>query len=164
MTSVFGETKLRTPNGLVLASTIQPGDQLLSVVLPGLPEEGWTIQDVINWNMENPSFDFSNENLVTTTVLEVISNTTNKIVFINSDAFSATHAILVKRDNVAQMMLSDDVLETDQIWSLQHSGWIPVTAIDKYEAEHVVYSINTEPYDLFFTESMLVHDTRPDIN
>jgi hypothetical protein len=160
--SVFGETKLRTPNGLVLASALQVGDQLTSVILPGLPEEGWTVQDVIDWNLENPTFDFAN-NLVTTTVTEIVTNITNKIVFINGDAFSGQHAILVKRDNIAKMIMSDDVLLTDEIWSLQHNSWVPITALDKYEAENVVYSINTEPYDIFFTESMLVHDTRPDM-
>lgn len=158
--SLFSNTKVRTPNGLVFANQLQVGDELLSVVLPGLSEDGWTPQDIIDWSVDNPMFDLSNT--VTTTVVDIVESTTDKIIFINGDAFSGSHRILVKRDNVAKMMAAEDMLETDMIWSATDNQWITIS-IEVVESPHQIYSINCEPYDVFFTEQMLVHDTRPNI-
>jgi hypothetical protein len=159
--SLYSNTKVRTPNGLVLASQLQVGDQLTSVVLPGLPEDGWTPQDVIDWYVENPNFDLSNT--VTTTIVDIVHSTTDKIFFINGDAFSGSHRIMVNRDNVARMISALDIVDTDLIWSPTDITWVPITSIESYDSTHDIYSVNCEPYDIFFTENMLVHDTRPNI-
>ena len=160
--SLYSNTKVRTPNGLVLASQLQVGDVLTSVVLPGLSEDGWTPQDVIDWNIENPEFDLSNT--VTTTIVDIVHSITDKIFFINGDAFSASHRIMVNRDNVARMISALDIVETDLIWSPTDTAWVAITSLESFDSTHDVYSVNCEPYDIFFTENMLVHDTRPNIS
>jgi hypothetical protein len=160
--SLFGDTKVRTPQGLVLAESLSVGDEVLSVVLPGLPESGWTEADVLAWNLSNPN-ELDLSNTVVTTITEIVSGTSDLLVFINGDGFSGSHGILVQRDGSALFIKAKDILETDMVWSLVENSWVDVSILEKYEAEHQVWSINTEPYDIFFTENMLVHDTRPDM-
>ena len=160
--SLFGDTKVRTPQGLVSAAALSVGDEVLSVVLPGLPESGWTPEDVIAWNLSNPQ-DLDLTNTVVTTVQEIVIGTADLLVFINGDGFSGSHGILVQRNQNALFVRAKDILEDDLVWSLTDDSWKPITSLEKHEAAHQVWSINTEPYDIFFTENMLVHDTRPDV-
>ena len=81
-------------------------------------------------------------------------------VVINGDIFSQYHFVLVKRDGEAKFVMSADVLsETDLVYSYETSTW---ETIDMYEIVPVIHetvSINCEPYDMFFTERMLTHDS-----
>jgi hypothetical protein len=160
--SLFGDTKVRTPNGLVSAESLTVGDEVLSVILPGLPESGWTEADVLAWSLSNPN-ELDLSNTVVTTITEIVGGTSDLLVFINGDGFSGSHGILVQRDGTALFIRAKDIVETDLVWSLSENSWVNVAILEKYEAEHQVWSVNTEPYDLFFTENMLVHDTRPNM-
>jgi hypothetical protein len=62
------------------------------------------------------------------------------------------------------MISALDIVETDLIWSPTDTAWVAITSLESFDSTHDVYSVNCEPYDIFFTENMLVHDTRPNIS
>ena len=66
--------------------------------------------------------------------------------------------MLVKRDNVAKMIASIDLLDTDELWSTDTNTWIPITELIVSYIPHQVVSINCEPYDMFYTDHFLVFD------
>ena len=56
--------------------------------------------------------------------------------------------------------MSADVLsETDLVYSYETSTWEPITMYEVVPVVHETVSINCEPYDMFFTERMLTHDS-----
>jgi hypothetical protein len=80
------------------------------------------------------------------------------VVMIDNETYSGTHHLLAKRDGVAQMILSADLLTTDKLWSTQTNTWIDIVDLVITNVEHQVVSINCEPLDMFFTENFLVYD------
>jgi hypothetical protein len=115
-------------------------------------EDTWEI--IKNWNPEDPSVE-----IVTTKVYQIRKYISDWAVVINYDIFSETHYILVKRDGRAEFLDVLDIVETDLIYSYEDRDWVEIFLLEKIEAPHEVVCINTEPYDVFFTESMLVHDS-----
>jgi hypothetical protein len=53
-----------------------------------------------------------------------------------------------------------EVDETYEIFNYQQMDWIPVVAVDKMFRDMLVYSIDCEPHDIFFTENMLVYNIK----
>jgi intein/homing endonuclease len=49
------------------------------------------------------------------------------------------------------------------IFSYADLGFVNIQSLDIVDYQETVYSINCEPYDNFFTENMLVFDTRDPI-
>jgi sortase (surface protein transpeptidase) len=78
---------------------------------------------------------------------------------INNDLFSNTHYVLVKKGAKALFVLSTEVSMTDKVYNYNTSSWENVTVLQKADIPHEVVSINCEPYDVFYTERMLVHDS-----
>jgi hypothetical protein len=66
--------------------------------------------------------------------------------------------MLAKRDGVAKMILSADLLTTDKLWSTQTNSWTDIVDLVITEIDHQVVSINCEPLDMFFTQDNLVYD------
>jgi len=79
-------------------------------------------------------------------------------VMIGNETYSGTHHMLAKRDGVAQMILSANLLTTDKLWSTQTNTWKDIVDLVITQIEHQVVSINCEPLDMFFTENNLVYD------
>ena len=154
--SIGVDTLIRTPEGLVPAGDLEVGDELISAKIEGFPhmwtEDMWEI--IENWNPENPEIE-----IVTTKVYQIRKYVSDWAIVINYDIFSETHYILIKRDGVANFVDVLDVLETDLIYSYENRDWVEIFLLEKIEAPHEVICINAEPYDVFFTESMLVHDS-----
>jgi hypothetical protein len=154
--SIGVDTLVRTPDGLVPAGDLVVGDELISAKIEGFPhmwtEEMWDI--IENWNPENPEIE-----VVTTTIWQMRRYVSDWAIIINYDIFSETHYILIKRDGRAEFVDVLDVLETDLVYSYEHRDWTEIFLLEKIEAPHEVVCINTEPYDVFFTENMLVHDS-----
>jgi hypothetical protein len=48
---------------------------------------------------------------------------------------------------------------TDKVYNYNTSSWEDITVLKKADIPHEVVSINCEPYDVFYTERMLVHDS-----
>jgi hypothetical protein len=155
--SVSVSTLVRTTSGLVRAENLNVGDVLLSADLEGFPYtpgEG-VLQEALAWRSDDP-----NLNIVNTTIVEIIKRTGNKAVIINGDIFSQFHWILVRRDGVTQFVVSENVLEgVDYIFDIDSNAWEIVDLFEVIEVNHETISLNCEPYDMFFTEKMLTHDS-----
>lgn len=150
-------TLVRTPQGLVSATDLSVGDKLLSADIQGFPYDNitYTEQDAINWQGEN-----SNINIVETEIVDIRRSISKFAVVINGDLFSDTHYVLAKRDGVEKFIMSINIDSTDLVWSYVDNSWKPITMLEKVEVDHEVVSIDCEPYDIFFTENMLTHDSR----
>jgi phage tail sheath protein FI len=149
-------TLVRTPDGLVVAGALEVGDVLLSADIQGFPYEdlpGSTLA-AINWSDKNPDIK-----TVETTVISIVKRTAPSGVMINNDLFSNTHYVLVKKGAKALFVLSTEVSMTDKVYNYNTSSWENVTVLQKADIPHEVVSINCEPYDVFYTERMLVHDS-----
>ena len=155
--SVNVSTMVRTSDGLVLAESIKPGDKLLSADISGFPYESYpqAIDNALDWVEANPQI-----NIVETTVVSVVKAISPIVVAINNDLFSETHYILVKRNGEAQFIRSLSVENTDMVYDYAIMDWTPITLLEKVTVDHQVVSIDCEPYDMFFTERMLTHDSR----
>lgn len=155
--SVGVSTLIRTPSGLVRAENLNVGDVLLSADLEGFPYnpgEGVTEQ-ALAWTSENPNINFVN-----TTIVGIRRRIGNKAIIINGDIFSQYHWILVKRDNVVKFVLSENIVEnSDYIFDVDTNTWNIVDLFETIEVNHETISIDCEPYDMFFTEKMLTHDS-----
>ena len=155
--SVNVSTLVRTPSGLVRADNLNVGDVLLSADLDGFPYnpgEGVT-EEALAWTSENP-----NINLVNTTIVGIRRRVGDKAIIINGDIFSQYHWILVKRDNVVKFVLSENIVEnSDYIFDADTNTWEIVDLFETIEVNHETISIDCEPYDMFFTEKMLTHDS-----
>ena len=155
--SVGVSTLIRTPSGLVRAENLNVGDVLLSADLEGFPYnpgEGVTEQ-ALAWTSENPNINFVN-----TTIVGIRRRIGNKAIIINGDIFSQYHWILVKRDNVVKFVLSENIVEnSDYIFDVDTNTWDIVDLFETIEVNHETISIDCEPYDMFFTEKMLTHDS-----
>ncbi len=156
--SVGIATLVRTPDGLIKAGDLQVGDQLLSVNIEGFPYEN-TGQSLVSlmesWSENNP-------NIIpeVTTVVNLYKTQSAFAVVINEDVFSQYHYILIQRDGVAKFETSVNVNpETDLVYSYENSGWESVYLYEVVPVAHDIISINCEPYDMFFTERMLTHDS-----
>jgi hypothetical protein len=149
-------TLVRTPEGLVVAGALEVGDILLSADIEGFPYEdlpGSTLA-AINWSDKNPSIK-----TVETTVISVVKRTASSGVMINNDLFSDTHYVLVRKGAKALFVLSTEVVMTDKVYNYSTSSWEDIRVLQKADIPHEVVSIDCEPYDVFYTEHLLVHDS-----
>ena len=155
--SVGITTLVRTTDGLVKAGDLRVGDTLLSASIEGFPyegEEGITAQ-AIAWSDNNP-------NIIpeVTTIANLYKTQSAFAVVINEDIFSQYHYILIQRNGVSKFETSVNIIkETDLVYSYDTSSWEPIYLYEIVQAPHDIISINCEPYDMFFTERMLTHDS-----
>jgi hypothetical protein len=154
--SVNVNTLVRTKDGLVAASDLKVGDKLLSADVESFPYDNLaaTDMDLINWTAENPYV-----NLVETEIVGLRYRTAKWAVLVDSDIFSDTHYIMVKRGEETSFVKSLDLDPRDLIWSYVERTWLPISILEKVDVNHEVVSIDCEPYDIFFTERMLTHDS-----
>lgn len=153
--SLGPNTLVLTTQGLTAARDIQVGDTLVSVNLPGLGD-GFGINAITDWSTTDTNFDFSQT--TTTTVTNVLTTTVNVSVLVNGELFSGTHYMLSKREGVAKMIATQDLLLTDELWSTANNSWVAIDQLIIKDLSHEVISINCEPYDMFFTDNFLVYD------
>lgn len=155
--SVSVTTLIRTPSGLVSAESLNIGDILLSANLEGFPYnpgEG-IVEEAFSWTSDNP-----NLNIVNTTIVGITRRISEKAVIVNGDIFSDWHWILVKRDGITKFVRSEDIIEgTDYIFDVDSNSWEIVDLFEVIQVGHETVSIDCEPYDMFFTEKMLTHDS-----
>lgn len=155
--SIYLDTLVRTPEGLVPAGNLQVGDVLISADIAGFPYD-WTegMGDAFSWESADPQIT-----LTETTIQDIKLRTADYAIVINGDIFSNSHYILIKRDGVARFVLVEDVVDTDQVYDYDLGQFSDIELIGRIDEQREVVSINTEPYDIFFTENMLVHDSNP---
>ena len=147
----------KVPEGLTLAHNLSVGDILYSADIEGLDlTSGQTLAGYFsNWSVKNPVINTNYE----TTIVSLSARIVDKVVVINGNKYSYSHYILVKRDGISKFVKVYDVLDTDMIYSPMFDDWQPVIDLKTIEGNELVISINTEPYDVFFTDNAIVHDS-----
>ena len=149
-------TLVRTAKGLVPAWELKVGDKLLSADIDTFPYNNLltTDMELIDWDAQNPQI-----NIVETEIVSLRTRIAKWAIMVDSDMFSDSHYILVKRNNVTKFVKAIDLESTDLIWSISNQNWVSIGLLRKVEVNHEVLSIDCEPYDIFFTERMLTHDS-----
>lgn len=154
--SININTLVRTKDGLVPAFELKVGDKLLSADIETFPYDNLLASnmDLLSWKAQNPHI-----NLVETEIVSIKTRVTNWAIVVDSDIFSENHYIYVNRNNEAQFVRSMNLEPTDLIWSHIYHTWVGISKLVKVDVTHEVVSIDCEPYDIFFTERMLTHDS-----
>lgn len=154
--SVNINTLVRTRDGLVAAHDLKVGDKLLSADIESFPYDNLltTNMDLIQWTAQNPHI-----NLIETEIVGIRTRISKWAIVVDSDIFSDTHYILVSRNDVTKFVKAIDLESTDLIWSNTYHNWVNIGVLKKIDVDHEVVSIDCEPYDIFFTERMLTHDS-----
>jgi hypothetical protein len=158
--SVGAETviKSKVPEGLVLAHNLSVGDVLYSANIEGIDVSNAAIVEYLqNWSSSSAQIAPAE-----TTIVAMAARISDEgAVVINANKYSAEHFILVKREGQIQFQGAKDVLETDLIYSPSENDWIAITDYLITDQKELLVSIDVEPYDLFFTDNALVHDSYP---
>ena len=153
----------KVPEGLVLAHNLSVGDVLYSADIDGLDlsTDVPIAEYFAGWSRENPVINTQHE----TTITALSAHVVDQVIVINGNKYSISHYILVKRDGLAKFVNVTDVVETDLVFSPTFADWQPIIELRVSEGKELVITINTEPYDVFFTDNALVHDSQPlDLN
>jgi hypothetical protein len=147
----------KVPEGLVLAHNLSVGDVLYSADIESLDlTSGQSLSNYLaGWSSTNPAIDTNLE----TTIVNLSARIVDQVVLINGNKYSYSHYILIKRDEEVKFVKVYDVLESDMVYSPLNDGWQPVIDLHVKEGKELVISINTEPYDVFFTDNAIVHDS-----
>jgi len=148
--------KSKNPQGLILAYNLKVGDVLYSAAIEGINTSNDQISNYIqNWSTQDTSIDTDIE----TTVVAMAARITDGAIVINENKYSKAHWILIKNNEGIKFKNVTDVLLTDLIFSPMTQDWNPVTQCMPINSTELVVSINVEPYDVFFTDNALVHDS-----
>ena len=153
----------KVPEGLVLAHNLSVGDVLYSADIEGLDlsTDVPIAEYFANWSEANPVINTNYE----TTITALSAHVVDSVIVINGNKYSVSHYILVKRDGVGKFINVTEVVESDLVYSPTFSDWQPIVELRVSEGKELVITINTEPYDVFFTDNALVHDSQPlDLN
>jgi hypothetical protein len=146
----------KVPEGLVLAHNVSAGDILYSAAIDDLPMDGVGLEEIIEaWSAVSPQINTDIE----TTVVAVSANIAMTTYVINGNKYTNTHWVLAKRDGVARFISANEIVESDLVYSPTFSDWQPIIELRVSEGPELVITINTEPYDVFFTDNSLVHDS-----
>lgn len=160
--SVGVSTLIRTTNGMVAAGQIAVGDQVISLNVPGLPDNFMDLHINFDHGMEFTQEQIDNAEEAISTVTNIGIHESNGAVVINSDIYSMSHWLLCKRDGVIKTILSPGILPSDLIYSYAEKDFVPVSTLEiNRDVTIQVYTINVEPYDFYFTESGLSFDAYP---
>jgi hypothetical protein len=148
--------KSKNPQGLILAYNLKVGDVLYSASIEGIDTSNDQILNYIqNWSTQDTLINTDIE----TTVVAMAARITDGAIVINENKYSKAHWILIKNNEGIKFKNVTDVLLTDLIFSPMTQDWNPVTQCMPINSTELVISINVEPYDVFFTDNALVHDS-----
>ena len=152
---LFGTPVLKTDGSWINIEQLQPGDELVSVILPGLPEneEGWDWLD--NWSMKN----LRNIEKTTTVVVKVNRSSYWKYYIINGTIkVTLEHRVLVKQGGVWRFNHIEYVNIGDSILD-ENLNEIVIKGKKEVQDEVAVVDIDTEVKDTYFVKGMLAHNS-----
>lgn len=151
---LFGTPVLKADGSWINIEQLQPGDELVSVILPGLPEneEGWDWLD--NWSMKN----LRNIEKTTTVVVKVNRSSYWKYYIINGTIkVTLEHPVLVKQGGVWRFNHIEYVNIGDSILD-ENLNEIVIKGKKEVQDEVAVVGIDTEIKDTYFVKGMLAHN------
>jgi hypothetical protein len=149
----------KNPEGLVLAHNLSVGDILYSADIENLEtQSGLGLSDYFaNWSEDNPVINTNLE----TTIVGLSARIVDNVVVINGNKYSYSHYIMIRREGQVKFVKVYEVEFTDEVFSPLIDDWQPILELRNSEGKELVISINTEPYDIFFTDNAIVHDSHP---
>ena len=151
--SVARNTGVLTVNGRKPASELQVGDKLHAMNIPS--------ENVLDWtSWQSSDIVLNSDNVVETEIVSINVHQADKIYSINGDLYSESHYILTKKDNIIKFTRADQIDSTYFVYSYAAHDFEAIISVEAIDYEETVYSINCEPYDNFFTDNMLVFDTK----
>jgi PKD repeat protein len=155
--SIGAGTMVLTPTGYKEVSTVAVGDKLVSLNIEEL-EDGMTDAQMLAWQSEN----FTNLGTVETEITSVVERTlVTDLYQINSDWFTSSHDVLVRKDGIYRFLPARDVDDTYEIFRHSDQTWHLIESVNSITGEEqTIYTIETEPYNVFFTQDALVFDRR----
>jgi hypothetical protein len=158
--SVGAETviKSKNPEGLILAHNLSVGDVLYSANIEGIDVSNSEIAQYLqNWSTASAQIAPAE-----TTIVAMAARISNDgAIVINGNKYSSEHYILIKRAGQIQFQPAREVVETDLVFSPSENDWKEVTDYKITDQKELLISIDVEPYDLYFTDNALVHDSYP---
>lgn len=156
--SIGPETKVLTSNyGYIEAKYLSVGDELISLDISEIPTTGETF-NVDEWK----SSTFTNNGLTTTIInniyaKEIIGN----MIKINGEWFTDNHNILSEKDGVYSFTPAAYLDTSHKVFDYDIMDWAPVYEIEiERDVQEIVYVLDCEPYDVFFTQNALVYNNR----
>jgi hypothetical protein len=154
--SLGATTMVQTTNGLAAAHDLVVGDVLISADIETMPTSFPGPQsEYPDWSVIDPSV-----NQTTTTITSIATRNADCIIVVNGETYSDSHYIFIKRDGSSRFVNVKDLLLTDLVYSTETHDWVEVLQVDVIpNVSYPVVCINTEPYDVFYTERFLVHDS-----
>lgn len=161
-TSLGPDTRVLTRDfGFIEVKYLSVGDILVSMNIEEVTTFGSDF-DVDNWS----SNTFTNLGTTDTVVTNIFARQiVGTLVRINGEWFTDNHNILVEKDGVYYFKQSIDIDTTYKVFDYDIMDWAPV--IDVYhqpDSESIVYVVDCEPYDVFFTENALVYNRKEYFN
>ena len=164
--SIGASVLIKTINGFVPIQDVQVGDQLISSTINNLSTltstDGSPISEDINFWAD---LNIYPQEEVVTTVTAKYMHKVNTVVVIDGEVFSDTHYILIKRQDVDMFIIVTDVVESDLIYSTSEQTWKQIVQLEKLEnVDAEVVCLNVAPYDVFFTENIMVHDSHRNVD
>jgi len=152
--SLFFETEIITPNGLVKAGELSVGDKVFALDLGNYELTDW----LTNWQMNEIDWN-SNPSIVETTVSSIEIRDHENFIFIDGDTFTPNHNILSKKNGIIKFISASEIDTSYQIYSYEQASFVNIELVEAITiADGKLISINCEPYDNFFTKTMLVYD------
>jgi hypothetical protein len=144
------------PGSTKTANQLVVGDTLLALNIPNPDNIDWT-----EWQVESSSLSLSDDNIVETQIVSINNTAETQFIYVNGDLFSKSHYILVQKGAVTKFIKASDIDTSYKIFSSESKSFVDVVLVDTVDITLNKISINCEPYDNFFTATMLVFD-RPD--
>ncbi len=149
--SIGSNTGILTPNGPIIAENLKVGDKLLSLDISEIDMANF---NPLTWTAEA----LSGNGVVETEIVSITSRVVDQVVTVNGDIYSTSHWILTRKDGVVQFTKSSEIDTTYEVYNYQTLDWGTITSVSTISYIDRVYTINCEPHDMFFTNSMLVYD------
>lgn len=137
------------------ASDLDIGDELVSIEIEEIPLDG-SMFNINDWE----STSLTNNGFVTTTITNIVSRQVQSVIVINGDVFSENHMILTRKDGIHKFVNTTEIDTSYEVFNYSTNSWNQVTSVDVLSNPTTVYSINCEPYDMFFTNEMLVYNIK----
>lgn len=157
LASISSGTQVLTVNGYVPIENILIGDQLVSIDIEEVSIDGETM-NLDTWSSET----FTNNGFSITTVTDVFARQISGPEYIiNDNSFSDNHDILTLKDGIYSFQNAKNIDTSYEVFDYDMQDWTPVTSVQIIEDSTVtVYSIDCEPYDVFFTNNALVYNRK----
>lgn len=155
--SIGSGTTVLTVNGYIPIENILVGDQLVSIDIEEISTDGSSI-NLDTWS----SREFTNNGFTITTVTDIFARKISGPEYvINNNSFSDNHDILTLKDGVYSFKNAKDIDNSYKVFDYDIQDWTTVNSVEVIEnSEVTVYSIDCEPYDIFFTNNALVYNKK----